>query len=127
MSFQWIFDTAQSISADTKNIVGQTVSRNGTVRATSRGSTGTTFTVKLPDGMPWDDVADYIETIETKNRYTEETVALSNSGYTSWLHNGQFTSGQTWDVICIQMPTWTINARNQVSWSGPFVFHENLV
>lgn len=31
----------------------------------------------------------------------------------------------TWTVVCVQMPQWTIFARNQVSWSGPFVFYES--
>jgi hypothetical protein len=30
----------------------------------------------------------------------------------------------TWDVICVEMPTWTIFGYNQVSWSGSFVFVE---
>lgn len=29
-----------------------------------------------------------------------------------------------WSVTCTQFPTWTIFARDQVSWSGPFVFSE---
>lgn len=33
----------------------------------------------------------------------------------------------TWSVICTEFPNWTIFARNQVSWSGAFVFYENLV
>ena len=32
-----------------------------------------------------------------------------------------------WTVVCSQFPTWTIFARDQVSWSGPFVFYESLV
>lgn len=31
------------------------------------------------------------------------------------------------NVICVQFPDWTLFARDQVSWSGPFVFAENLV
>lgn len=33
----------------------------------------------------------------------------------------------TWSVICTEMPQWTISDRNVVSWSGPFVFFENMV
>jgi len=33
----------------------------------------------------------------------------------------------TWSVICTEFPSWTIFARDQVSWSGPFVFYESLV
>ena len=32
----------------------------------------------------------------------------------------------TWSVICQDFPTWTIFARDQISWSGPFVFVEDL-
>ena len=32
----------------------------------------------------------------------------------------------TWNVICTEMPRWTIFARNQVSWSGAFVFYEDM-
>lgn len=31
------------------------------------------------------------------------------------------------NVICVQFPEWTLFARDQVSWGGPFVFVENLV
>lgn len=31
-----------------------------------------------------------------------------------------------WDVICVQFPKWTIFARDQISWDGPFVFAEAI-
>jgi hypothetical protein len=31
-----------------------------------------------------------------------------------------------WNVICTSLPDWTIFGYNQVQWSGPFVFVENL-
>lgn len=30
------------------------------------------------------------------------------------------------NVVCTEFPDWTIFARDQVSWSGSFVFYENL-
>lgn len=33
----------------------------------------------------------------------------------------------TWTVYCVDMPQWTIFARDQVSWSGAFSFYEALV
>ena len=33
----------------------------------------------------------------------------------------------TWTVVCVEMPQWTIFARNQVSWSGPFRFAEYML
>ena len=31
-----------------------------------------------------------------------------------------------WTVICTQLPQWTIFARDQISWEGPFVFSEAI-
>lgn len=31
----------------------------------------------------------------------------------------------SWRVLCTQMPTWTIFARDQVSWNGSFQFYED--
>jgi hypothetical protein len=33
----------------------------------------------------------------------------------------------TWQVLCTEMPTWTIFARDQVSWSGSFKFAEYML
>jgi hypothetical protein len=32
----------------------------------------------------------------------------------------------TWNVICVAFPTWTITSRDQISWSGSFVFAEAI-
>lgn len=124
MSFQWIFDNAESISIDRKAQVGQTITRNNTVRAVSRGNGIHKFTVKLPDGIRWQDAASYIQAAEAKNRFTSEVVDLNDAGMAEWLHNGGILPTDTWEVICVEFPEWTIFARDQVSWSGPFVFYE---
>jgi len=31
-----------------------------------------------------------------------------------------------WNIICTQYPSWTLFARDQVSWNGTFVFVENV-
>lgn len=33
----------------------------------------------------------------------------------------------TWTVLCTSFPQWTVFARDQVSWSGNFVFHEVII
>lgn len=124
MSFQWVFDNATSISIDRKEQVGQTVTRNNTVRAVSRGNGVTKFTVQLPDGMRWSEVGNQIQALETSNRFTNETVDLNEQNMAAWLHTGGIEATDTWTVICVQFPEWTIFARDQVSWSGPFVFYE---
>ena len=32
--------------------------------------------------------------------------------------------GVTWTLLCSELPQWTIMARDQVSWSGPFQYTE---
>ena len=203
-AFQYVFDNAQSISIDRRAVTAQTIARDNTVRAVSRGGQTWRFTVRLPDGLRWSDARPYIEAIEAADRYTAGNVQLSNTGYTGWLNayrgsalsttgfyanittgwanatitaNPAVASGYkfrtgdivqvgttgnvysitsdvafnsnavtsnravrdttgnvaltvgpavTWTVICTQLPTWTIFARDQVSWSGEFVFYEAL-
>lgn len=126
MAFQWIFDKAETIAVDVRAQVGQTITRNQTVRAVSRGNAIRRFTVKLPDGMRWSDVATYIADIDAANRFTKETIKIDNAGYNSWMHNGDIDDTE-YTVLCVSMPNWTIFARDQVSWDGPFVFYEAQV
>ena len=48
-------------------------------------------------------------------------VPLETTGTTYDLDIGPLAQ---WDVVCTQFPNWTIFARDQVSWSGAFVFYE---
>lgn len=201
--FQWVIDNAESISINKRGIVSQTVSRDQTIRATTRGGQIWRFDVKLPNGLPWDTWRPYIAQIENLDRHTNHTIQVNNAGYTDWLNayqgdaanpaaitatwtngnnnltltGGEATSGYnfkagdwiqlgssgsvyevvsdvawnstvvtvnrpiidatstgtlrvgpacTFDVICSQFPTWSIFSRNQVAWSGSFIFLENL-
>lgn len=127
MAFQWVFNNASSISVNKRAIVGQTITRNQTVRAVSRGNAIRRFTVQLPDGMRWSDVATYIQAIDAADRFTKENIQINNSGYNSWINAGDISTSATYSVICVEMPQWTISERNLVTWSGPFVFYEALV
>jgi hypothetical protein len=66
------------------------------------------------------DVA-YNSNVVTFNRAVRDITANVGSNVT-------LTVGPavTWTVICTQLPTWSIFARDQVSWSGEFVFYESL-
>ena len=68
MSFQWIIDNAESISIDRSPVVGQTITRNQTVRAVSRGAGIWKFTVSLPNGFKWSEMRTYISQLEQVNR-----------------------------------------------------------
>jgi hypothetical protein len=124
--FQWCFDRAEQISIDRHPVVAQTMTRSGVVRAVSRGSKPWTFTVKMPDGIPWTALRTLIAAAETADRYTVTQVAFSDTGYATWLGNTVGLSGVTFNVICTSFPTWTIGARNQTMWDGPFVFQQVL-
>jgi hypothetical protein len=202
MSFQWIIDNAESISVDRRKVVASTQSRDGTVRAVSRGSQAWRFEVKLPDGPSWTNFRQYISQAEALDRTTTATVQFNDTGlnwfikyqgnsvnYTGFvatITQGSNTitlttspttssgykfragdviqlgsSGKCYTVaadvaynsntvtlhrpvidssgssialrvaencvftlICKEFPTWSVFARDQVSWSGPFVFYE---
>jgi hypothetical protein len=203
-AFQTVIDRAQSISINKRAVVSQTISRDQTVRSTSRGGQVWRFEVTMPNGIPWTDLRGAIEAIDAADRYTSGNISLNTSGTLSWFMNYQgnaasttgfvgtvtqgsanltitatptLTSGYAFragdliqlgtggkvysvvsdvaynstavtlnrpvidssgsktlivgpnvvfKVICTSMPTWTIMARNQVSWSGTFTFNEDL-
>jgi hypothetical protein len=205
MSFQWIIDNAETISVNRKKVTASTQSRDGTVRAVSRGGASWRFEVKLPDGPRWSDYKNQIALAETLNRYSTATIQFNNpglnwfikyqgnsvnyTGFVATITQGsntitlttspttasgfKFKAGDIiqlgsagkcytvaadvafdsnsvilqrpvldasatgvalrvadncqWSVICTEFPEWTLFARDQISWSGPFVFVENLV
>jgi len=124
MSFQWIFDNASSISINRKNIVASTTARDGTTKAVSRGSGAKVFTVRLPDGPRWSDYKSDIESAEALDKTTTDTISIKYSLFPWYYGNVAPGSDESYEVICIQFPEWTIFERNQVSWSGPFIFVE---
>lgn len=207
MSFQWIFDNAESISINRQEVVSQTTARDGTVRSVGRGNAPWRFEVKLPDGPRWTDIRGNISLAEKLGRGNNTTIQLNSTGH-RWLVGyqgnltnyasgfvGTWTQGSnqinltgssspasgykfkagdfvqlgttgsvytiaadvaynstvaylhrpvlestisvpasikvaeycTFKIICTQFPTWTLFARDQVSWTGPFVFQEYIV
>lgn len=205
MSFQYVIDSAESISINRLKVAASTTSRDGTVRTTSRGSGSWLFEVKLPDGPRWTDWRQKISKIEALGKTTLGSFYFNNSGhqwmvqyqgnsvnYTGFvasITNGSNSitlttspttssgykfragdiiqlgsSGKCYTVAadvaynsntvtlhrpvldttatgvslrvaencqffvqCVSFPTWTLFARDQVSWSGPFVFAEYLI
>lgn len=71
------------------------------------GTTGSVYTVV--NDVPWN----------SNDITVHRPVKESTGTYT--LVIGQNVS---WNVVCTSFPQWTIFARDQVSWSGPFVFVE---
>jgi hypothetical protein len=81
MSFQWIFDNAETLSINKRPIVSQTVSRDQHVRSISRGGAVWRFTIKMPDGKRWSEVRGLIEGIDQANLLSSEIVNLGKAAY----------------------------------------------
>ena len=124
MSFQWIVNNAETISINRKKVVASTQARDGTVRAVSRGTMAKRFEVKLPDGIAWTTLRTDIAAAEALDRYQTATISIPYAKFPWYYGNVAPVSDESYTVICTEFPEWTIFARNQVSWSGPFVFME---
>jgi hypothetical protein len=122
MSFQFIIDRAESISINRKKMVGQTTARSGQVRAVSRGTQPKIITVQLPSGIPWTELRTLITAAEALDRFTSATITIPYAKFPWYYGNVQPGSDESYTVLCTTFPEWTIMARNQVSWSGAFVF-----
>lgn len=124
MSFQWIFDNAESFAIDRLSVVAQTQSRSGVVRAVQRGTPAKKFTVRLPDGPPWDEYKDLIESAEALDRHTPDTIEIKYDRFPWYYKDIQPSSNDSFEIICVAFPSWEIFKRNQIRWSGAFEFVE---
>jgi hypothetical protein len=106
--------------------IGVTFTSGNTVTITSGASLGSGYRFRSGDliqlgsgGSVYSVVSDvvYNGTTITLNRPVREAAG----SYT--LIVGQSV---TWSVICVQFPKWTVFARDQVGWDGPFVFAEAI-
>ena len=106
--------------------IGVTFTSGNTVTIASGASLGSGYRFRSGDliqlgsgGSVYSVVSDvvYNGTTITLNRPVREAAG----SYT--LIVGQ---NVTWSVICVQFPKWTIFARDQVGWDGPFVFAEAI-
>lgn len=124
MSFQWIINSAESLSINRLKTTATTTSRDGTVRVVSRGTPPKRFTVKLPDGIPWTEIKTDIAAAEALDKITTATISIPYAKFPWYYGNVAPVSDESYTVRCIEFPDWTIFARNQVSWSGAFTFVE---
>ena len=126
MSFQWIINNAEQLSINRLDVVAQTQSRDGTVRAISRGSSPKKFTVTLPAGPAYSEYKSLIEGAEALGRHTSADITIPFSRFSWYYADVQPQDDEEYTVICTVFPQWTIFQRNQIRWSGPFEFVEVL-
>lgn len=122
MSFQWIIDNAESLSIDTQPVVGQSISRNNTVRATSRGGGIWRFTVGLPEGLSWTAYRGLISKAQVLGRSATGTISLNATGH-DWLYKYQGNSANsTGFVASITGGSTTITLTTSPTTSSGYKF-----
>ncbi len=124
MSFQWIVDNATSISINRKKVIASTSARDGTTRAVSRGSVKKVFTVQLPDGPSFSEYRANIIAAEGLDRNTTAVITLPYAKFPFYYGNVAPVSDESYTVLCLEFPEWTMVGSGQLTWSGPFVFVE---
>jgi hypothetical protein len=105
--FQWIIDSAETISIERKQVVASTTSRSGVTRTVSRGGQTWVFEVKVPDGIKWSDLRGYISKAEKLDRVTQSTIQINSAGH-SWLTGYQGNSINSTGFFA----TWTHGATS---------------
>lgn len=116
--FQWIFDNAVDIQVNHRNIVAQTIARDQTIRASTRGGKVWRFIVTPNPGLTWSGSKDDILAVQTADKFTTETVNTAIIG--------NVTAGNV-TVICTEMPDYKIIPYDRVEWTGTFTFVQSLL
>jgi hypothetical protein len=124
MSFQWIIDSAETLSIDKKQMIGQSQTRSGIVRATSRGPLPAVITARFPDGPRWVDIRTDVLAAQALDRYQTATIAIPFTRFPWYYGNVQPAQNESYLVLCTEFPQWTLFGQGQVRWSGAFVFQE---
>jgi len=112
---------------DLTTTTGIQVSYTGgnTLTITSGASLGSGFRFRAGDYIQLGTESVY--TVTEDVAYNDNTITVHRpvreSAGTYNLNVGQNVS---WNVLCVEMPTWTIFGYDQISWSGAFVFVESI-
>jgi hypothetical protein len=115
---------------------GNSVNYTGFTGTVTQGSTALTLTASPTTSSGFKFRAGDIIQLGTSGKcYTVAADVAFNSNAvtlhrpvldTTGSYNLRVAENCVWTVICQQFPNWTLFARDQVSWSGSFVFFESL-
>jgi len=113
---------------------GSAVSTTGFYASITNGFANATITANPTTASGYKFKAgDIVQVGTTGNVYSVVSDVAYNSNAITFNRPVRDTTGNvaltvgpavTWTVVCTDLPKWTIFARDQVSWSGPFVFYE---
>jgi len=111
--FQFIIDNASQISMDNQLVTAQTVSRDGTVRTTSRGGSTWVFTVSFAAGMAFTDLRVGHGTVMAKGKHNSDTFTLNSDFLGKYMGNSSTLSG--WTASGVSGNTLTVSGGNASS------------
>lgn len=101
--FQWIVDNAVDISINKRAVVAQTISRDQTIRATSRGGRVWRFTITPSPGQRWSTSRSFIEAIDKADRIATTTINFAQSAFAYLFgYQGNATSFVGMQAVAIQ-------------------------
>ena len=113
-------------SANSTGFVASATLANANIILTSSPTTTSGYKFKAGDIIQLG-TGGNVYTVTTNVAYNENLVQLNRPVRdSSGSKDLKVGPNVTWNVICTSKPTWTVFARNQVSWSGPFIFYETL-
>lgn len=124
MSFQWIIDGAENLTVRKLQMVGQTQTRSGVVRATSRGTQPVEITVQMPTGLPYTAIRSNWLAAQALDRYQTAVITIPYAKFPWYYGNTPPISDESYTVLCRDFPDLTFIAADRVSWSGAWVFLE---
>ena len=113
---------------NSSNLTGWTctaITNEQEVTLTNTAGIASGYTFKAGDFVQLDDgIGNSVYTVVENVEYPDTSVSLhrpvNQDGACTMVIGPQVQ----WFLICTEVPQWTIFSRDQVSWSGPFVFYE---
>jgi len=80
-AYQWIIDNSVDMQVNKRAIVAQTMSRDQTIRTTSRGGQLWRFEITPSPGARWSESRGYLEAIDKADRYTKADINFSAAAF----------------------------------------------
>jgi hypothetical protein len=112
--------------SNTANVVATFSSGNTITYSTGGGSTSGSFRFKAGDFIQMG-TAGKVYVVAADVTVGSSTISLHRPvRETAGTYTLKIGPDVTWSVFCVEFPNYQFNSRDQISWSGDFVFTENV-